>query len=69
VQSVAACAELADELPALRCAFRKRCRDGYSTAVRDACSLNVLESELADVRVHAEWAPHASTRTLSTEFT
>lgn len=32
-------------LPELRCAFRKRCRDGYSNAVRHACSLRVLESE------------------------
>ena len=33
------------ELPELRCAFRKRCRDGYSNAVRHACHLTVLEAE------------------------
>lgn len=39
-------AAFADELPALRCAFRKRCRDGHSNAIRFACSLNVLEAEM-----------------------
>ena len=38
-QSAAEHAELARELPALRCAFRKRTRDGHSNALRAACSL------------------------------
>ena len=37
--------EVADELPALRCAFRKRCRAGLSNAVRLSCALTVLEGE------------------------
>ena len=44
-RSIAECETIADELPALRNAFRKRCRDGYSKAVRMSVALNVLESE------------------------
>ena len=39
-------AAIADKLPALRCAIRKRCRDGQSNAIRLACSLSVLEAEM-----------------------
>ncbi|KAL3931221.1 MAG: hypothetical protein SGPRY_001217, partial [Prymnesium sp.] len=38
--------EVASELPMLRCAFRKRCREGYSNAMRLVCSLSILENEL-----------------------
>ena len=44
-QMVAWCDAHATELPELRCAFRKRCRDGYSNAVRNACHLTVMETE------------------------
>lgn len=46
MQSVAQHAELASEIPALRCAFRKRTRDGHSNALRMACSLTTLETEM-----------------------
>ena len=45
-RSAADHAELARELPALRCAFRKRTREGHSNALRLACSLATLESEM-----------------------
>ena len=46
VQNAQAEQESAMELPMLRCAFRKRCREGYSNAMRLSCSLSVLEGEL-----------------------
>ena len=46
MHSAEAACEVADELPALRTAFRKRCRAGFSNAVRFACQLSVLEAEL-----------------------
>ena len=46
VRSAESAAEVAEELPALRCAFRKRCRAGFSNAVRLSCALTVLEGEL-----------------------
>ena len=48
-QVIDECSLFATELPALRCAFRKRSREGHSNAVRLACSLQVLESECSDM--------------------
>ena len=45
VRGADAATEVADELPALRCAFRKRCRAGLSNAVGLRCALTVLEAE------------------------
>jgi hypothetical protein len=44
-KSIAECKTIAAELPGLRNAFRKRCRDGYSNAVRLSLTLDVLECE------------------------
>ena len=46
VRSADAAQELACDLAPLRCAFRKRCRAGFSNAVRLACALTVLEGEV-----------------------
>ena len=46
VQNARAEQEMAMEMPMLRCAFRKRCHEGYSNAMRLACSLSILEGEL-----------------------
>ena len=45
MRSAAAAQELAADLAPLRLAFRKRCRAGFSNAVRLACALTVLETE------------------------
>lgn len=64
-RSAADHAELARELPALRCAFRKRTREGHSNALRLACSLATLESEMGllgspdDFSKRAAWASPA----------
>jgi len=46
VRSAQAELDMAVELPKLRCAFRKRTREGYSNALRYSCSLLTLENEL-----------------------
>ena len=45
MRSAEAASEVAAELPLLRCAFRKRMRDGLSSAMRLNCALVVLEGE------------------------
>ena len=50
VQGAQAAVDTAAEIPALRCAFRKRCASGHSNAARLACSLAVLEGELSPKR-------------------
>ena len=59
-RSAAEHAALASELPALRCAFRKRTRDGHSNALRLACSLTTLEAETVGLTKSARaWASPA----------
>lgn len=45
MRSVEGAQELAAELSPLRIAFRKRCHQGISNAVRLSCALTVLEAE------------------------
>ena len=54
VRSCQADAEAARELPALRCAFRKRLRNGHSSALQLSCALAVLGNHSAKLE---RWRP------------
>jgi hypothetical protein len=46
MRSADAASAVADDLRAARCAWRKRCHDGFASALRLSCALNVLEVEV-----------------------